>query len=267
MLLLPPELRVWDERPADAIGVEELIAMAQMRPHENMEFYLATSRTICEAQLPNGKMLSMEMAFWKTSFLELQWMCAEVQMDVYGLVNAWYTGTAPRAPVIIDIGANIGFWSVLLARLFPEALVFSVEANALAVELLRMNIIHAGLSGRVLPLHLSISNTTGEWEHVASCPRMAQYRHRDRLAASVRRLYKEGGQDTCWTTQSRVRRRPGKFTTPVRTIRLEDLVGVIGLGRVDILKIDCEGCETRAGNLLRFAKQVVGEDHGSGVVS
>ena len=72
-----------------------------------------------------------------------------------------YRLSAIRSPhVILDVGAHIGFFSILAARRFPEATVIAVEPDADNYALLLKNIALNGLTN-VLTHHVAVAGDYG----------------------------------------------------------------------------------------------------------
>jgi FkbM family methyltransferase len=64
------------------------------------------------------------------------------------------TTVIPKNPTIIDVGANIGFISLKLAKIFPQAQVYAFEPTYYAMEKLKKNLdLNPILSARVEPIH------------------------------------------------------------------------------------------------------------------
>jgi FkbM family methyltransferase len=122
--------------------------------------------------------------------------------DDYGLRSL---RNAPQT--IVDIGANVGFFSTFARHCFPEATIHAYEPSRETAAYARSNTAHAG--------------TTLFDEGVAASPG----------CATMRAL----GSSTLARTE------PAE-TGEVRLTSLADVVERIG-GQVDLLKIDCEGAE------------------------
>lgn len=64
---------------------------------------------------------------------------------------------------VLDIGANIGFFTLLFARMVgPTGRVYSFEPGPLSINLLRANIILNGYDNIVTTEHAAVSNQSGE---------------------------------------------------------------------------------------------------------
>jgi FkbM family methyltransferase len=80
-------------------------------------------------------------------------------------VTTLLEGLALKSGVIVNVGANVGFYSIYLARAFPSALrVIAVEPNPEAFRQLRVNIERNNLSLRIEALQMCIGDSAGEIE-------------------------------------------------------------------------------------------------------
>jgi FkbM family methyltransferase len=65
--------------------------------------------------------------------------------------------------LIVNVGANIGFYSIFFATVFPKATkVLAIEPNPEAFLLLKKNIIRNGLSNRIQAIQTCIGDTDGK---------------------------------------------------------------------------------------------------------
>ncbi len=134
----------------------------------------------------------------------------------------------------VDVGANVGYFTGLLARRARE--VIALEPNPLLLPILRENI--ARWQGEVRLLPVAASDTRGH----AHLHLLAGYEHNNGIASLVEQGTGEGSYE-------------------VETTRLEDVIQ----GRpVGILKIDVEGHELSvlAGTPLDLVREIVFEHHG-----
>jgi len=119
--------------------------------------------------------------------------------DVYGL------SAIKDAKRIVDVGANIGVFSVLAARRFPAATVYALEPEEQNFSLLKENIALNGLTN-VVPLRKAAAKQHGTARLYLGAP-------------DSHSLYGSG------------------LHTEVETVPLSDF------GDIDFLKIDAEGAE------------------------
>ena len=111
--------------------------------------------------------------------------------------------------IIVDIGANIGYYTLFFAKLVPEGMVYPFEPDTTNFELLRKNI-KANHYTNIIPDNRALSDTPG-----------VTYLMLNKLNTGGHRITNE------------------KTETPVFMMRLDDYIK-----KVDFIKIDVEGAET-----------------------
>lgn len=159
----------------------------------------------------------------------------------HGDLAAILRGLLPEDGVVIDIGAHGGQVTRLLSDLVPRGHVFAVEPSSYARSILRANLLfrpRRNLS--VVPMALG------------AAPGLAL------LSTSVKRTGAMGYGIASLVPD------PGRAALvrePVPVGTLDALVETLELPRVDLLKIDVEGCEAAvlagaAGSLARFRPAV-----------
>jgi FkbM family methyltransferase len=126
-----------------------------------------------------------------------------------------------RPRTILDVGAHIGCFANRARRRWPAAEIACVEANPDNLEALSANI-----AGQAKVFSLAATYAPGPVTVVSSL-----YAGSDNSGAS---FVQEGDVDTS------LDRRP-RFT--VETVQLEQLLEKLGWQSIDLLKLDCEGCE------------------------
>jgi len=174
--------------------------------------------------------------------------------DPYGLLDR---PPLRAGEVALDVGANLGLVSVLLALTSPSARVFALEPHPAVYRYLLWNLRANNVTDRVWPMRLGGCDTRrGRW--VALWPWMppAAYRAAPWLPREV-----------LAALATRVRS---------RCVTLRELLLMLRARSVALLKVDCEGCEWGflgwdGGNFLAEAlaapgriSRVVGELHHSG---
>lgn len=122
--------------------------------------------------------------------------------DDYGL-----RAIRPRPKTIVDIGANIGFFSLYARHCFPEATIHAYEPSPQTAAYARDNLVHSGATLFV--------------EGVAARAGRAE-------------MDEHGGSNLAQT----VARETGSIVLTAFATVLERIGG-----RIDLLKIDCEGAE------------------------
>jgi len=145
----------------------------------------------------------------------------------------------PTGSVVVDVGANVGAFSIFAARWAARVVAFEPEPGNFAC--LQRNIELNNL-GSVRALNMAVANTTGTQQFC-----VAEQQHSGSHSFFLER-YDEA--------------------IDVETICLEDLLEKEGLGVIDFLKLDCEGMEIDILNGLSVAvsrriTRIALEFHGS----
>lgn len=128
-----------------------------------------------------------------------------------------YTSQNKNPKVIIDIGANIGTYSVLMSTEFPKAHIYSFEPDPRTFELLESNI-RLNQCHNVEFFRLGVSGKSG-YVNFYSSPITG--------TSSVIRS----------SNQGKVR------SVRIKLITLEEIIKVNKIKHIDILKLDAEGIE------------------------
>ena len=136
-----------------------------------------------------------------------------------------------------------------------------MEPNPLAIALLRANVRAAGIAERVQTLHAVAANRTGARAFVHACPFLARHATRAAAAEEVLLQRQRGVDKHCYTTLTESSRTFHPLADTVWTVSVEDLLRTLGVGVVDVLKVDCEGCERTLGDLRSVARFLTVEDH------
>jgi FkbM family methyltransferase len=137
--------------------------------------------------------------------------------------------------VFFDIGANVGLSSVLLTMTWPEIKIYAFEPLQNNYDLLVEN---SAPSKKIIPLNLAISKKTGE----------------EKFAVPLDNTSGGGFIDP-------------RGILRVRCVSIEDFCRNEHITSLDLVKIDCEGCEYEIlyglnQNILKNIKIIVGELHG-----
>jgi FkbM family methyltransferase len=119
--------------------------------------------------------------------------------------------------VILDLGANVGLFALYAARQAPGANIFAVEPFPATFERLVEAVSHHGLTGRIACLNCAVTDAGG-----------ARYMGDDPLPSQRRSLLPPGRSGSGIHVQAKT---------------LEELLREQGLNKVDLVKMDIEGCE------------------------
>jgi FkbM family methyltransferase len=142
-----------------------------------------------------------------------------------------------RGDVVVDVGANIGYYSALAAKLVgPEGRVLALEPDPAHFARLRRSLA-ANRCRNAVPLQLAAADREGGLDLYLS---------------------EENSSDhACYPV-------PGRRRVPVRAVDLDGLVEEQGLPRVDLVKIDVQGFEPA---VLRGMRGLLARNPGMRVVS
>ena len=154
------------------------------------------------------------------------------------IINDLYSNE-DKEIVFIDVGANIGRYSLFLAKRFPKLKVIAIEPDPDAYSALAKGVKVNGLTN-VIAVNIAVSDINGF---------TTLFKKYDASLSSI--------IDSTNTIK----------TIKVTTKRLDDVVGGLGLGRVDWVKIDVEGAELHVlrgfrSGIARFKPRVIIEVKG-----
>ena len=142
-------------------------------------------------------------------------------------VTQWLQGVLSPGQVFVDVGANVGYFTLLGGLLVgPSGRVVAVEAHPGLAELLRRNVIMNGLYGYVTTWHRAAwSSATTVQLH-----QRLNFSGASSVGAIGRDALDRLGDD--------------EEMVDVQAVVLDDLLD--GVGPVDVLKMDIEGAELQA---------------------
>ncbi len=167
--------------------------------------------------------------------------------------DCYHLATLPRRPrYVLDIGAQIGAYGAAVHHRYPQARIACVEPDPRSRAALARNV---GSFAHVVAS--AVDYRGGEKrllaavspKHGTECTMLADIEHNGRL---VRAKRPDGIEYEA-------------MDTAVRCETLEEIVGRLGWPRVDLMKLDCEGCEQSVlahSALAQDVAMIVGEYHG-----
>jgi FkbM family methyltransferase len=141
--------------------------------------------------------------------------------------------------IIIDIGANIGSFSILLAKIFPFIKVFAIEPIPLTYLTLCENIKLNYLQSTIIPICVALSDSSKIIELEYS--------------------QKQSGGASSYISQP-----SGNTRVLVPAISFDNLLETLNIQKCKLLKIDCEGAEYDIlfnSKYLNRIEYLVGEFH------
>ncbi len=145
------------------------------------------------------------------------------EVDIVSRMPEYVKGTE----IILDVGANIGIYELYLHRLFPDAKIVALEPNRYNREILCSTLEINNLAHKVEVLPYALADING----------IMKFQDTDGFS-TMGRLHEKGNVVEC--VKSDLNACP---IVDVETRTLDWLVEEQGLGSVDLIKVDVEGCE------------------------
>jgi len=155
-------------------------------------------------------------AAWYADHIEM-----EMREDDYGLHRFFPGGSFHSPPTtdirtVMDIGANVGFFSLTIAQLFSNAIIHAFELEPHNYRRLIWNICQNGYQDRIIAHNVGLSGRPG-------------------FIPFLYHSQNPGGSLEINPGD------PRAMYLPV--VPLRDSFKIMGLEKVDFFKLDCEGCE------------------------
>ena len=100
---------------------------------------------------------TMTMKGLSTTWLDV--VAQEFRKDDYGIA-ALSAEELGDAPIIVDIGANVGFFSIMMAKKFPNATIYALEPVEINFAFLNWNLGRNAITN-VVPLNFGVGDKTG----------------------------------------------------------------------------------------------------------
>lgn len=146
-------------------------------------------------------------------------------------IETWWLNTYLRGlkeikegAVVIDVGAHIGFFSVLMTSKAKDIKVLAFEPNPDNFTFLKENIKINHLENKVFPFKAALADKGG---------RKIKFNvHPDNL-----------GMHSSVFSYRELRKEKGELAFEAKTTSLEEIFRKNKLTKCDLLKMDCEGCE------------------------
>jgi amino acid adenylation domain-containing protein/FkbM family methyltransferase len=152
----------------------------------------------------------------------------------------------PAAPVVVDVGANIGLFTVFVHRNYPDAVVHAIEPMPGPCAVLRLN---AAVHGRTHVLETALGASAGETTFdyypevsLLSGAHVDPVEDRERLrAVALRTADTREPAPPALEELLNVRMGTERIRVPVTTVSA--LINEQGIERIDLLKVDAERSE------------------------
>ncbi len=175
----------------------------------------------------DGAILSLPMILDYIILVKPDW--EEKEREFMTQLNLNYNNNA----IVMDIGANIGIYTILLSHVYPKAKIIAIEASPTIFEMLKSNCKLNNLvfpGSNVLLINKAISDkgdiTTEFYEKHSMSTMLKEF---------LTNL-----SSTILTNKDQLNKKL------VRTVTIDNLVETIGVNEISLLKIDVEGAEVLA---------------------
>eukprot|EP00746_Dinoflagellata_sp_MGD_P036531 gnl/MRDRNA2_/MRDRNA2_187641_c0_seq1.p1 gnl/MRDRNA2_/MRDRNA2_187641_c0~~gnl/MRDRNA2_/MRDRNA2_187641_c0_seq1.p1 ORF type:complete len:420 (+),score=62.17 gnl/MRDRNA2_/MRDRNA2_187641_c0_seq1:121-1380(+) len=149
--------------------------------------------------------------------------------------------------IVIDIGANLGFFSLSVARHYPYVKIFSIELNPKTFSFLQQNILINGAQSVVSAFNTALTHDA-RTVSLSNCNGVSMAAHQSETDEEC-----ASGQVSSAS--------PAHIA--VGTVTFDEFITQHKIGRIALLKIDCEGCEEEVLPLLprESIQSITGECH------
>ncbi len=189
------------------------------------------------------KVVPISINDYSSTDAPLKSLTNEINGDVYHLY-AWENSVRKHSDpeiIIVDIGANIGAFSIAACKYYPHAKIYAFEPLPQNYENLVLNLEQNNCSHNVVAVHSGVGKS-------------------DKPRKMNAKLQKNSGGASMFT-------QPNKYIFNVEAVPMTTIDSIIekyDLPHISLLKIDCEGCEYNTlynSKYLKKVKCLVGEWH------
>ncbi|MFD5829860.1 FkbM family methyltransferase [Lentzea sp. NPDC060358] len=244
-------------------GVEHVEVRAETSGRLHAVVWVApTPSGLGDFRLPDGTVVT-DLNHYETAYL---------YQEIF--VDRVYRPEALRLPedaVVLDVGANIGLFSLSVARGFPRRRVIAFEPAPDAYAALVANVEAHSLPVTCLPWALGAeSGRTTMTVYPAASVFSSLDADPDADRSAMRAAIEVAAEDvtdiaavTAVAARVAADRVEGAIEVPVEVRRLSEVFDELGLGHVDLLKLDAEGAELgilrhlRPGDLAKIGNVLV----------
>lgn len=155
-----------------------------------------------------------------------------------------------QGDIVIDIGANIGMVSIILAKKFPNIKIFAFEPIPRLYNCLVKNIEFHSLQNNIFPFNAAVSNESKE--------------------TSMKASFVDPGGCTMFSDKEMGTSRIDMIYNDIKTVTLDEIFEINNINNCKLLKIDCEGAEydiLYGTKKLKNIEYITGEIHSFNVES
>ena len=175
----------------------------------------------------DGAILSLPMILDYIILVKPDW--EEKEREFMTQLNLNYNNNA----IVMDIGANIGIYTILLSHVYPKAKIIAIEASPTIFEMLKSN---CKLNNLVFPGSnvLLINKAISDKDDITT-----EFYEKHSMSTMLKEFL-TNLSSTILTNKDQLNKKL------VRTVTIDNLVETIGVNEISLLKIDVEGAEVLA---------------------
>ncbi|MDG6109119.1 FkbM family methyltransferase [Dactylosporangium aurantiacum] len=216
--------------------------------------------------LPNGMVVAHQRAY-ETTYLYDEIFARNCYLQ-HGI-------TLPPGAVVLDIGANIGMFSMFVARQCPDATIHAVEPAPALIGVLRTNLARHAPGGVAHHCGVSAQDGSMQFTYYPNSSVFSGFHADTAIDRAVLRKVIENAAEESGETEpvpdflldDLLQNRLHAERHEIATRSVSSLIAECGLERVDLLKIDAERSELAALDGITDAdwskiRQVALESHG-----
>ena len=175
----------------------------------------------------DGAILSLPMILDYIILVKPDW--EEKEREFMTQLNLNYNNNA----IVMDIGANIGIYTILLSHVYPKAKIIAIEASPTIFEMLKSN---CKLNNLVFPG----SNVFLINKAISDKGDITTEFYEKHSMSTMLKEFLTNLSSTILTNKDQLNKKL------VRTVTIDNLVETIGVNEISLLKIDVEGAEVLA---------------------
>lgn len=178
----------------------------------------------------DGAILSLPMILDYIILVKPDW--EEKEREFMTQLNLNYNNN--NNAIVMDIGANIGIYTILLSHIYPKAKIIAIEASPTIFEMLKSN---CKLNNLLFP---SGSNVLLINKAISDKDDITTEFYEKHSMSTMLKEFLTNLSSTILTNQDELNKKL------VRTVTIDNLVETIGVNEISLLKIDVEGAEVLA---------------------
>lgn len=177
----------------------------------------------------DGAILSLPMILDYIILVKPDW--EEKEREFMTKLNLNYNN---NNAIVMDIGANIGIYTILLSHIYPKAKIIGIEASPTIFEMLKSN---CKLNNLLFP---SGSNVLLINKAISDKDDITTEFYEKHSMSTMLKEFLTNLSSTILTNQDELNKKL------VKTVTIDNLVETIGVNEISLLKIDVEGAEVLA---------------------